>query len=63
LAYSWYDFAKKIFEIKKMEVKVLPVTTAEFPRPAKRPNYSILLNSKMPAMRSWSEAVETYLND
>ena len=60
---SWYDFAKKIFEIKKMEVKVLPVTTAEFPRPAKRPNFSILLNSKMPAMRSWSEAVETYLNN
>ena len=60
---SWYDFAKKIFEIKKMEVRVLPVTTAEFPRPAKRPNFSILLNSKMPAMRSWIEAVETYLNN
>lgn len=58
---SWYDFAKKIFEIKKINVSVLPVTTDQFPRPAKRPNYSILLNTKLPMMRSWSEAVAAYL--
>ncbi len=60
---SWYDFAKRIFEIRKMGVKVLPVTTTEFPRPAKRPSYSILLNSKISPMRSWEDAVELYLVD
>lgn len=58
---SWYDFAKKIFEIKKMSVRILPVTIDQFPRTAKRPSYSILLNSKLPASRPWSEAVEAYL--
>lgn len=39
---TWYDFTKKIYEIKNIQCKVKPVTTAEFPRPAKRP-----LNSQM----------------
>jgi len=60
---SWYDFAKKIFEIKKMSVKVLPVTTDQFPRPAKRPSYSVLLNTKVTAMRSWEEALNAYLEN
>lgn len=58
---SWFDFAKKIFEIKKMELRVLPITTEQFPRPAKRPSYSILLNKKLPLMRPWGEALATYL--
>lgn len=58
---SWYDFARKIFEIKKMNVKVLPVSTQQFPRPAKRPSYSILLNNKLPKPKNWDEAVEAYL--
>ena len=41
---SWYDFAKKIFEIKGIEVNLMPCTTEEFPRPAKRPKYSVLEN-------------------
>jgi len=58
---SWYDFAKKIFEIKKIEVKVKPVLTSEFPRPARRPHYSILINNKLPRLRAWEEAIKNYL--
>lgn len=39
---SWYDFARAIFEISGVNCKVLPVVSAEFPTPAKRPNYSVL---------------------
>jgi dTDP-4-dehydrorhamnose reductase len=33
---SWYEFAIKIFELKQIDVKVVPVTTEQFIRPAKR---------------------------
>jgi len=58
---TWYDFAKKIFEILEENVIVNPVDTANFPRPAKRPNYSTLLNTKFPLLRSWSDAVTAYV--
>lgn len=39
---TWYDFTKKIYELKNINCKVNPVTSEEFVRPAKRP-----LNSQM----------------
>jgi len=44
---SWYDFAKAIFEISGVECAVSPVRSAEFPTPAKRPNYSVLDKAKI----------------
>lgn len=44
---SWYDFAKAIFEISEIEIKINPVLTSEFPTPAKRPEYSVLNKSKI----------------
>lgn len=39
---SWYDFAKAIFEIKDMVIKVTPIESAQYPTPAERPFYSVL---------------------
>lgn len=58
---SWAELAQKIFAIKQLPVKVIPVTTAEFPRPAPRPAYSILNNHKLPLLRSWESALKEYL--
>ncbi|MGG6294364.1 dTDP-4-dehydrorhamnose reductase [Leptolyngbya sp. AN02str] len=50
---SWYDFAIAIFEEARslgvpMKVqRVLPITTAEYPTPAKRPAYSVLSGKKV----------------
>ena len=44
---SWYDFAKAIFEINKIDVKVNPIETSQYPTPAKRPSYSLLNKSKI----------------
>ena len=41
-ACSWYDFAKAIFEIKGISIKVNPIESRQFPTPAKRPNFSLL---------------------
>jgi dTDP-4-dehydrorhamnose reductase len=60
-ATSWFEFAKKIFEILKIEIEVIPVATAEFPSPAKRPKFSAMENSKM--LRRWEEALHIYLQN
>ncbi len=61
-ACTWYEFAKAIFTIKKIDVKLTPVSSDFFPRLAKRPKYSILINTKLPVLRSWQEALREYLS-
>jgi dTDP-4-dehydrorhamnose reductase len=63
---SWYDFTKKIFELSNINVNINPVTTEQFPRPAKRPKYSVLSNEKwvnngFKQLRSYKEALKAYL--
>lgn len=64
---SWYEFAKAILETAGIKVKkITPVTTAEFPRPAPRPAYSVLENHNLKAngfdlLPSYKEALREYL--
>ena len=60
-ACTWYDFGLEIFKQKRLEVNCLPVSADEFPRPAKRPAFSELLNTKTPKQRHWAEALADYL--
>ena len=46
-ACSWYEFAKAIFEIKGLSIKVIPIESSQYPTAAKRPMYSALNESKM----------------
>jgi len=41
---SWYDFAQEIFRLAKIDCKVNPITTDQYPTPAKRPK-SIVMNT------------------
>lgn len=43
---TWYEFASEIVKITGEDCKIEPCTTDEFPRPAKRPAYSVLDLSK-----------------
>ena len=56
---SWYGFAKKIFEEANKKVNLKPCTTDEFPRPAKRPHYSVMDNNGI--CRKWEVALRDYL--
>ncbi|MGI5849975.1 MAG: dTDP-4-dehydrorhamnose reductase [Christensenellales bacterium] len=63
---SWYDFTKKIFELKGISTKVIPVTSEEFIRPAKRPAWSVLENANLKRInnnvfRPWEDALTEYL--
>ena len=60
---SWYDFAKKIFEINKIEIDLQAIPTSAYPTPAKRPSYSVLDKSKIKEVfgvevKSWKESLK-----
>lgn len=44
---SWYDFAKAIFDIKGIEIKLNAIETSQYPTAAKRPFYSVLNKNKI----------------
>ena len=44
---SWYDFAKEIMRMAKLNCKINPIQTFEYPTPAKRPHFSLLNKSKI----------------
>lgn len=64
---TWYEFAREIFRLSRMNVNVIPCTTEEFPRRAKRPKYGVLENYMLrltigdPA-RNWKEALKEYID-
>lgn len=56
---SWYGFAKEIFNLAGLNVNLKPCATEEFPRPAKRPKYSIMDNEGL--LRDWKQALQEYM--
>jgi len=44
---SWYRFAKEIFKIEKIECEVNPVTSKQYPSPAKRPRNTFMKKDKI----------------
>ncbi|MCX5666734.1 MAG: dTDP-4-dehydrorhamnose reductase [Candidatus Omnitrophica bacterium] len=63
---SWFDYAKEILKLAGSQTKVLPISSKELDRPAKRPRMSVLDNSKFikfpgHKMRNWQEALKEYM--
>lgn len=63
---SWYEFACEIFKQAGLDVKVNPLTTAEYPAKAARPFNSRmskdkLINAGFDMLPSWQDALERYL--
>jgi dTDP-4-dehydrorhamnose reductase len=62
-ACTWFALARATFERAGMNVTVHPCTTADFPRPAPRPAYSVLgsTRSDAPALAPWQEGLAAHL--
>ncbi len=65
-ACSWYDFAKEIFRLENIKIKLNPITTDQYPQKAKRPACSYLDKSKIEKalnvkVRPWQEMLREYL--
>ena len=64
---TWYGFAKYILEKMCPETNLVPVSTEEYPLPAKRPAYSVMQTEKYrmitgDLLPDWQNAVDRYLN-
>lgn len=66
---SWYQFATEILRLAGAKAQVLPCTSAQYPRPAKRPKNSVLAHYMLAAssvgdnMRPWQEALAHYIKE
>lgn len=65
---SWYELAKKTFEVAGKEIKVNPVASEEFPTRAVRPKNSRLSKERLTEngfdrLPRWEDAVERYLGN
>ena len=63
---SWYDFARRAFELAGVSAEITPVTAAEFGARAQRPAYSVLGHAHLAALgeddlRSWDAALAAYI--
>jgi dTDP-4-dehydrorhamnose reductase len=57
---TWFESCVELFKIADINKKIIPVSGNEFPRPAKRPISSVLLNTKLPPLRNYQEALKEY---
>ncbi len=60
---SWCELAQATFELSGADCQALPVGTAEFPRPAPRPAWSVLGSTRpeAPVLPPWREGLAAYL--
>ena len=63
---SWYEFAREIFSLAGVQVKLEAATPGEFPAKAPRPPYSVLENRRLKEIGlnkfvSWEVGLQTYL--
>jgi dTDP-4-dehydrorhamnose reductase len=65
---SWFEFAREIIKKAGLGTRIIPVSSAEIGRPARRPAYSVLSNSALQMrgldkMKNWQEVMEKYLEE
>jgi len=61
---SWYEFAKEIFELADIHCAVKPITTKQYPTPAKRPKNTLMNKAKIAktfsvGISNWKESLNT----
>jgi dTDP-4-dehydrorhamnose reductase len=65
---SWYEFAKEIFKMAKIDCKINPITTEQYPTPAKRPgdttmNKSKIINAFGLTLSNWVKSLQVCIKN
>src|SRR5262245_4177978 len=65
---SWFEFARAIFDLAKIDADLMPTTSDFYKLPAARPKYSVLENARLNKlglnkMRNWRDALAAYLKE
>ena len=58
---TWFAFTEEFFKLKNVTTPRKPVPAAAFPKPAARPKFTVLKNTKFPPLRSRLEALKEFL--
>jgi dTDP-4-dehydrorhamnose reductase len=61
---SWFELATEIVSLAGLDCEIKPCSTADMPRPARRPAYSVLGTERggdAPALEHWREGLEQYM--
>ncbi len=58
---TWHQGAQELFKILKKSINLIPISGEEFRRPATRPGYSVLINTKAKPLPYWKQALAQYL--
>ncbi len=60
---SWYELTKALYERMGIKTPLKPISTSEFPRPAKRPAYAVLASTKAPelALPPWEQGLDAFV--
>ena len=64
---TWHGLATTFFQIMGLDISVTPITTAEYPTPARRPQNSILENQRLKdqglnLMRPWQDDLQEFVS-
>jgi dTDP-4-dehydrorhamnose reductase len=59
---TWYDGVLTLKELAELSIEVKPIAGSDLTRSARRPEFSVLKNTKFPALRNYQEALKEYLN-
>ncbi len=59
---TWYEFATEIAQNIGYTGIVEPCSSEAFPKPAKRPRFSVLQNTKTELLPDWKEALQKYIS-
>ena len=57
---SWYDLARRVFDLTPRKPQLVAVPGSTFPRKAIRPAKAVLLSSKIPPLRPWADALREF---
>ncbi|MFA6604162.1 MAG: dTDP-4-dehydrorhamnose reductase [Patescibacteria group bacterium] len=57
---TWYGFAEEFFGLRGVQTPRKPVSAALFPKPAQRPKFAMLLNTKFPPLRQRLAALRDF---
>jgi dTDP-4-dehydrorhamnose reductase len=58
---TWYEGVVELYKQSGLTTTVTPVTSNAFPRPAKRPKFSVLQNTRRSLLRPYQDALKEFL--
>lgn len=65
---TWFELATEIFRLARLDVAVIPISSAEYPMKVRRPRYSVLNCSRFrqvtgESLPDWRDALQEFLSE